>query len=72
MIIFDVMLLDKSIFMNLPLFSTLFITIIFTYFRLLNGRIKARRKQLSQIASLLEMTSCETNYAPSSSNQKQS
>lgn len=32
--------------------------------RLLNGRIKARRKQLNQIANLLEMTTCETNYAP--------
>lgn len=41
-------------------------------FRLLNGRIKARRKQLNQIASLLEMTSCETNYAPCNTAQKQS
>jgi len=41
-------------------------------FRLLNGRIKARRKQLNQIASLLEMTSCETNYAPCNSALKQS
>jgi len=40
--------------------------------RLLNGRIKARRKQLNQIANLLEMTSCETNYAPCNSTQKQS
>lgn len=41
-------------------------------FRLLNGRIKARRKQLNQIASLLEMTSCETNYTPCNTAQKQS
>jgi len=40
--------------------------------RLLNGRIKARRKQLNQIASLLEMNCCETNYAPCNSTQKQS
>lgn len=32
--------------------------------RLLNGRIKARRKQLNQIANLLEMANCETSYAP--------
>lgn len=41
-------------------------------FRLLNGRVKARRKQLNQIANLLEMTNCETNYAPCNTNQKQS
>lgn len=41
-------------------------------FRLLNGRIKARRKQLNQIASLLEMTSCETSYAPCNTTPKQS
>lgn len=41
-------------------------------FRLLNGRIKARRKQLNQIASLLEMTNCETNYAPCNNTLKQS
>lgn len=41
-------------------------------FRLLNGRSKGRRKQLNQIASLLEMTSCETNYAPCSTTHKQS
>jgi len=40
--------------------------------RLLNGRIKARSKQLNQIASLLEMTSCETNYAPCNNTLKQS
>ncbi|KAL4132519.1 hypothetical protein QTP88_009656 [Uroleucon formosanum] len=39
--------------------------------KLLNGRIKARRKQLNQIASLLEMTSCETNYAPCNNTLKQ-
>ncbi|XP_050058628.1 protein CLEC16A homolog isoform X2 [Aphis gossypii] len=39
--------------------------------KLLNGRIKARRKQLNQIASLLEMTNCETNYAPCNNTLKQ-
>ncbi|KAL5245004.1 hypothetical protein ACI65C_012414 [Semiaphis heraclei] len=39
--------------------------------KLLNGRIKARRKQLNHIASLLEMTSCETNYAPCNNTLKQ-
>ncbi|VVC45429.1 Uncharacterised protein family FPL [Cinara cedri] len=39
--------------------------------KLLNGRIKARRKQLNQIANLLEMNSCETNYAPCNTTQKQ-
>ncbi|CAI6349468.1 unnamed protein product [Macrosiphum euphorbiae] len=39
--------------------------------KLLNGRIKARRKQLNQIANLLEMTSCETNYAPCNNTLKQ-
>lgn len=41
-------------------------------FRLLNGRVKARRKQLNQIVSLLEMTSCETNYTQCNTAQKQS
>uniref|UniRef100_A0A2S2QFM6 Protein CLEC16A n=2 Tax=Sipha flava TaxID=143950 RepID=A0A2S2QFM6_9HEMI len=38
--------------------------------KLLNGRIKARRKQLNQIANLLDMTICETNYAPCNTTQK--
>lgn len=41
-------------------------------FRLLFGRIKSRRKQLNQIAHLLEISICETNYAPCNTSQKQS
>jgi len=70
MIIFDAMLPDRSnVFFKHLLFLILILKFIF---RLLNGRIKARRKQLNQIASLLEMTSCETNYTPNNSIQKQS
>lgn len=49
-----------------------FLMVNLNVFRLLNGRIKARRKQLNQIASLLEMTNCETNYAPCNNTLKQS
>ncbi|XP_050541117.1 protein CLEC16A homolog isoform X7 [Daktulosphaira vitifoliae] len=39
--------------------------------KLLNGRVKARRKQLAQIANLLEMSNCETSYATGNPTQKQ-
>lgn len=77
MIIFDAMQQDKSntLFISINWGITLFcfnMVCLIELFRLLNGRIKARRKQLNQIASLLEMTSCETNYAPCNNTLKQS
>lgn len=69
MIILDVTQQDKSktIFIKFNICS--YLSLIF---RLLNGRVKGRRKQLNQIANLLEMTNCETNYAPCNTAHKQS